>query len=95
VNEYGMTELSSQLYARGIGPHRAPPWLRTLVCDPATGRERQLGEVGLLRHVDLANVGSVVAVQTDDVGRAVDGGIELLGRVSGAVTRGCSLLVPA
>ena len=94
VNEYGMTELSSQLYARGAGPHRSPPWLRTLVCDPASGRERPLGEPGLLRHVDLANVGSVVAVQTDDVGRAVDGGIELLGRAAGAVTRGCSLLVP-
>ncbi len=94
VNEYGMTELCSQLYARGAGPHRSPPWLRTLVCDPATGREQPLGVPGLLRHVDLANVGSVVAVQTDDVGRAVDGGIELLGRASGALTRGCSLLVP-
>ncbi len=91
---YADDELSSQLYARGAGPHRSPPWLRTLVCDPASGREQPLGEPGLLRHVDLANVGSVVAVQTDDVGRAVDGGIELLGRAAGAVTRGCSLLVP-
>jgi len=94
VNEYGMTELCSQLYARGAGPHRPPPWLRTLVCNPATGREQPLGEPGLLRHVDLANVGSVVAVQTDDVGRAVDGGVELLGRAAGAMARGCSLLVP-
>jgi hypothetical protein len=95
VNEYGMTELCSQLYARGRGPHRPPPWLRVLVCDPATGRERPLGEPGLLRYVDLANVGSVVAVQTEDVGRAIDGGIELLGRAPRSVTRGCSLLVPS
>ena len=93
VNEYGMTELCSQLYARGADPHRAPPWLRTLVCDPATGREQPLGEPGVLRHVDLANVHSVVAVQTEDVGRAVDGGIEVLGRAGDAPPRGCSLLV--
>jgi len=93
INEYGMTELSSQLYARADAPHRPPPWLRTIVCDPATGRDQPPGEPGLLRHVDLANLDSVVAVQTEDVGRAVDGGIQLLGRVGGATTRGCSLLV--
>jgi hypothetical protein len=92
VNEYGMTELGSQLYARGTSPHVAPPWLRALVCDPATGREMPAGEIGCLRFVDLANVGSVVAIQTEDLGRAVEGGIELLGRAPGAVTRGCSLL---
>jgi hypothetical protein len=93
VNEYGMTELCSQLYARGTEPHRVPPWLRTLVCDPVTGRELPRGQPGLLRHVDLANVHSVVAIQTEDAGRAVDGGIELLGRAGGAPPRGCSLLV--
>lgn len=93
VNEYGMTELSSQLYGRGLEPLRAPPWLRVIVCDPASGREQPAGAPGLLRFVDLANVGSVIAVQTDDVGRAVDGGIELLGRAAGATPRGCSLLV--
>lgn len=92
VNEYGMTELGSQLYARGAGAHVAPPWLRTLVCEPASGREVAPGEIGCLRHVDLVNVGSVLAVQTEDLGRAVAGGIELLGRAPGAVTRGCSLL---
>jgi hypothetical protein len=95
VNEYGMTELCSQLYARGLGPLRPPPWLRTLVCDPLTGTEQPPGTAGLLRHVDLANVGSVVAVQTEDVGRAVDGGVELLGRAPHAQARGCSLLVSA
>jgi hypothetical protein len=93
VNEYGMTELCSQLYARGHAPWIAPPWMRTLVCDPRTGREVPAGEPGLLRHVDLANLGSVVAVQTEDVGRSVDGGIDLLGRARGAETRGCSLLI--
>lgn len=93
VNEYGMTELCSQFYARGAAPHEAPPWTRTLVCDPVTGAEVAAGEVGCLRHVDLANVGSVVAVQTEDLGRATDRGFELLGRAPAAVARGCSLLV--
>lgn len=93
VNEYGMTELCSQLYARGTGAHHPPPWLRAMVCDPSTGREQPAGRPGLLRYVDLANVGSVIAVQTADLGRAVDGGIELLGRAPQSDTRGCSLLL--
>lgn len=92
VNEYGMTELASQLYARGDGPHRMPPWLRTVVCDLATGREVARGEVGCLRFIDLANLGSALAIQTEDIGRVRDDGIEILGRVPGATTRGCSLL---
>lgn len=92
VNEYGMTELASQAYARGDGPHRQPPWLRTMVWNLATDREVEAGEVGCLRFVDLANLGSVAAIQTEDVGRVRDGGIELLGRAPGATTRGCSLL---
>lgn len=92
VNEYGMTELGSQLYARGDGPLRAAPWIRPLVCDLATGREVAPGTTGCLRFVDLANLGSVSAIQTEDLGRLHDGGIELLGRVPSAVARGCSLL---
>ena len=39
VNEYGMTELSTPFYTRGLGrPHAGPPWARALVIDPETGR---------------------------------------------------------
>jgi Acyl-protein synthetase, LuxE len=92
VNEYGMTELGSQLYARGEGMFRPPPWLKVLVIDLRTGHEVAEGEIGCLRFFDLANLGSVLAVQTEDLGRAKADGIELLGRVPGATTRGCSLL---
>jgi len=78
--------------ANGHGPLRPPPWLRVVVTDLATGDDVPNGEVGCLRFFDLANLGSVVAIQTEDVGRVRDGGIELLGRAPGAVTRGCSLL---
>lgn len=95
INEYGMTELCSQLYACGDRPHQPPPWLRSLACDPVTGDVVAPGEIGCLRHFDLANLGSVMAVQTDDVGRVTSEGVELLGRSPGATTRGCSLLVTA
>ena len=65
--------------------------LRTLVLDPATLAPRTRGEAGVLCHFDLANAGSALAVLTEDLGRIVDDGLELLGRASGAELRGCSL----
>ena len=93
VNEFGMTELLSQRYARGLGrlALRGPPWLRSRVLDPVTLEERPAGDEGILCHYDLANVGSVVAVLTADRGRAVGDAIEWLGRTPGATPRGCSL----
>jgi hypothetical protein len=102
VNEYGMTELCSQFYdaslrdavvRRTLGPDRKvpPPWVRTMVVDPATLEPLPDGQTGLLRHFDLANLGSVIAVQTDDIGVIVDGGFQLLGRAAGAQPRGCSI----
>ncbi len=96
VAEYGMTELASQYYdapdSRGPGPRVkiAPPWLRTLVVDHE-GREVARGTAGFLRHVDLANRSSVLAIDTEDRGYALGQGIVLLGRDSDAPSRGCSL----
>jgi hypothetical protein len=86
-----MTELSSQYYASAGGTFTGPSWLRTVIIDPRTGREARKGSVGLLRHIDLANRGSVLAVQTEDLGRARGEAFELLGRATGSETRGCSL----
>ncbi len=91
INEYGMTELSSQFYTRGLGEHHtSPPWVRALVIDPETGREARPGEAGALRIFDLANLGSCLAVQTRDLAVARSGGFELLGRDPAALPRGCS-----
>ncbi|MFM1767659.1 MAG: hypothetical protein RJA22_188 [Verrucomicrobiota bacterium] len=97
VTEYGMSELGSQAYdavAGQPGPRtlRFPPWARAMVVSPETGAEVPDGGAGLLRVVDLANVASVVAVQTADLARREGNGFTLLGRAPAAEARGCSLL---
>ncbi len=90
-NEYGMTELSSQFYTRGLGrAHRGAPWVRALVIDPETGREVEDGGTGILRIFDLANVGSCCAIQTRDLAIRRGKDFELLGRDPAALPRGCS-----
>ena len=91
-NEYGMSELSSQAYARGThGLHTTPPWARVLVCDPATGREVRIGHEGFIRWIDLANVDSVMALQTLDRAVRLRSGFRLIGRLPRTEPRGCSL----
>jgi hypothetical protein len=96
VAEYGMTELTSQYYdsapsrTSAVRVKAGPPWLRAIVVD-SDGREVTHGETGLLRHFDLANRSSVVAVATEDAGYAEPGGFVLLGRAAAAALRGCSL----
>ena len=95
LNEYGMTELTSQFYSRGAsGSHFGPPWLRFLVIDPETNREAPGGRIGVLRIFDLANLWSVAGIQTQDLAMArADGGFLLLGRDPAALPRGCSRAV--
>ena len=91
-NEYGMSELSSQAYTHGTkGLHEVPPWARVLVCDPATGREVRVGQRGLVRWFDLANVDSVLALQTLDLAERTPLGFRILGRLARTEPRGCSL----
>jgi len=101
VNQYGMTELASQFYdsvlRRPGEPRRklAPPWTRVRVVDPASGEDVPPGEPGALVIVDLANTGSVQALQTADLGHELDDGFEVLGREPGAEARGCSVAADA
>jgi hypothetical protein len=106
ISEYGMTELTSQLYEatlpgsalqaahRGAaGVYFEPPWLRVVPVDPTTLEAVTPGQIGIARIIDLGNVDSAIAIQTQDRVRRVSGGIELLGREPGAPPRGCSLAV--
>jgi len=45
----------------------APPTLRTRILDPVTNEDASPGEPGLLVHYDLANLNSVMAIQTEDM----------------------------
>ena len=99
--EYGMSELSSQAYDSEIHPPSSilhprvfnfPPWARVQIISPETGREVAEGETGLIRIFDLANVFSVAAIQTEDLGIRCGDGFELLGRAQLAEPRGCSLM---
>jgi hypothetical protein len=104
IQEYGMTELCSQMYETGLrealggrppGPRRlwAPGWVRFSIVDPETLAPLSGEAEGLLRIDDLANLDSVCAVQTSDLARRAGDGFRLLGRAPGAAARGCSLAV--
>lgn len=103
INEFGMTELLSQRYAplapaeggsgESVGPPplRGPPWLLSRALHPETLEELPEGEVGVLSHFDLANVGSVCSVLTEDLGAVRENAVRWVGRSPGAPPRGCSL----
>jgi hypothetical protein len=101
INEYGMTELCSQLYdatpfnCGGVSNTQErykipPPWMRVTARDPVTLRPTADGEIGMLTFFDLANVGSVSAVMTEDLGLVEAGWVRMLGRAAGEA-RGCAL----
>ena len=93
-SEYGMSEMASQFYGQGLNPEkRGPHWVRTRTIDPQTGDDAPAGTPGLLRHYDLANFNSVLALQTQDLGTLTSGGFVLHGRAADAEVRGCSLTV--
>jgi hypothetical protein len=101
INEYGMTELCSQFYDSPLSCTRidsspprikvGPPWTRTRILDPSDLQPAAPGAIGLIQHIDLANVGSVISVLTEDLGRACEGGFILEGRPRQAEARGCGL----
>ncbi len=103
INEYGMTEMCSQLYdatafnsahdpPTGSRVKLAPPWLRAVALDPATLAPMPAGEVGMLAFFDLANVGSVSALMTEDFGAVTGDGVAIIGRAAGD-PRGCALAI--
>ena len=104
VCEYGMSELSSQAYDSQIKNEKLklendrgfqfPPWTRAQIISPETGLEVGEGETGLIRIFDLANVYSVLAIQTEDLGIRRGSGFELIGRNPTVEPRGCSLMAP-
>ncbi len=94
VTEYGMTELSSQLWGTPSTPYVPPPWLRVLAANPQTGAPLPARISGQLRFYDLCNLDGTLAIETMDRGIVhADGSVSLQGRLEGAPARGCSLTV--
>jgi hypothetical protein len=103
INEYGMTELCSQLYdatalnsgstAARERPKMAPPWMRPLAIDPKNLTPLPDGTSGMLGFIDLANVSSVSAVLTEDFGMVEESRVQVLGRAIAGGLRGCALSI--
>jgi Acyl-protein synthetase, LuxE len=98
---YAMTRGKRQVIRNGgTSCHPSPvtchfqfaPWAAVQIISPETGREVTEGETGIIRVFDLANVYSVAAIQTEDLGIRRGDGFELIGRAQLAEPRGCSLM---
>lgn len=93
VNVLGEAETATNLFddslrriVKGLPPRQrtrpVPPWSRVLAMDIDTLKPLPDGKVGLLAHWDLANVPTVLAVITDNLGYTTDDGMscEMVGR---------------
>jgi hypothetical protein len=93
-SEYGMTELLSQAYSEKNGVFQTPPWMKVIfsdVYDPLTIVSGASSSI--INVIDLANVNSCSFIQTQDLGRKVDNGFVLDGRLDLSDIRGCNLMV--
>ena len=92
-SEYGMCELSSQFYSKGLGTRLVPsPSIRSVAINPINGSTCGPEEDGLLVHIDAANWCSYAVIETQDWGNVdANGHIELKGRAPGAQPKGCSI----
>jgi hypothetical protein len=107
VGELGMTELATPRYettarhrlkgdVAACRAHAAPPWLRSRILRPADRFPCEDGALGMVAHLDLANLDTCAFLLTADLGRlvAVEGAgqaLELAGRIPGSEWRGCGL----
>jgi hypothetical protein len=93
-SEYGMCELLSQAYSQGEGVFKAPSWMKVLtrpIQEPYSAME--IGQAGIVKIIDLANVYSCSFIETEDIGIVYkDGSFKIIGRADHAQLRGCSLL---
>ncbi len=101
INHYGLIEMEASYvdnafynHVRGISEPRAkmiPHFARVVVVDPDTLVPLAKGEKGLLRQHSVANLTTVQAVLTDDMGYEIGSGFEITGRARDAESRGCSI----
>ena len=92
--EYGMTELYTQAYAKENGNLMFPNWARCLIRDindPFTYAKKEM--TGGINVIDLANISTCAFIETQDLGRNVDGfKFKVMGRFDDSEIRGCNQL---
>lgn len=91
-SEYGMTELLSQAYSKGLQFH-CPPWMKILTReynDPFSLTKTKTGGINI---IDLANIHSCSFIATQDLGKLYPNHFEIMGRFDHSDLRGCNLLV--
>ncbi|HLO03813.1 MAG TPA: CoF synthetase [Symbiobacteriaceae bacterium] len=95
VNQYGMTEMSSNCYDQTLSAgsvlKAGPDWVRIRMLHPETLHEVELGQPGIVAVTDLANLYSSAFLLTQDIGIQHPDGFEILGRAPGSEARGCSI----
>lgn len=94
-SEYGMTELSSQLYSRGDGVFDYNRYIKAHIrdiTDPLS--DITMGKQGIICLTDLANIDSCAFIMTDDTGYMPNSDqLVLTGRVDLSEARGCNLMI--
>ena len=94
-SEYGMTELTSQAYAKRLGQFQLPKSMQVYIRDINDPFHYLSNDkTGGINIVDLANFMTCSFIETKDVGRRLKGNqFEILGRFDNSDIRGCNLLV--
>ena len=94
-SEYGMTELLSQGYSKGVGIFECPPWMKILTRDTEDALTiLPEGKSGGINVIDLANINSCSFIATQDLGKTYSNNtFEVLGRFDNSDIRGCNLLL--
>jgi phenylacetate-coenzyme A ligase PaaK-like adenylate-forming protein len=93
-SEYGMTELMSQAYAKREGVFHTDNNMMVLLRDlndpfDLAKNDRQGG----INVIDLGNYNTCAFIETQDIGRKVANGFEVLGRFDNSEVRGCNLMI--
>lgn len=93
-SEYGMSELLSQAYSMKNGVFKPSKGMKILIRD-TTDPFSYLpnGMTGGINVIDLFNCYSCSFIATQDLGKIVQDGFEIMGRFDQSEIRGCNLLV--
>ena len=93
-SEYGMTELLSQAYSKSKQTFQSPRWMKIIIRDLNDPfKHLKKNRIGGINIIDLANLNSCAFIATEDLGKKVENGFQVTGRIERSEQRGCNLLM--